>query len=295
MAEWYTKLQKEGWKVRGSVDTATNSFPKEKIYMYERNRSDGSYVRDEEVEKPKDANSFWKPPRIPIKEDSGNQKIKEEYIHRDVYVECGGGNRIFCSTADNFNCRKHTYYAELSTGRWNILRTFYNKYIGDESDYYFEVEGDMKFHNDLMLKKIKEDGTLFDFEELDTDIYFKCNDIDLLLKLLKAKRNGKKKDGTYTQRNPFHHDFLDWSNNRKAKVPDELEEKFTEAKLKTYGNPELGTEEATFRMQDVKAKNDAFCEKHGITEELRRREKIKDTDRIIYHLGLWDEYLKMWD
>jgi len=295
---WYTKLQKEGYEVRGSVDKKTNSFPKERVYHYET--KGGEYLRDETVKKPKDATSSWKPPRIPILNENGNQKITEEYIHRDVFVNCKDGNKIFCYTAEKYNYRKHTYEVELSTARWNKLREFYNNHIGDESDYtYMGEDKDKKpkqmFNNELMLEKIKKDGRLYDFIDGDTEMYFKCDDFELL-DFLEPRRNKKNKKGVIpSNKHPFHRDYLDWSNNRKAVVPQEEMEKLKQARQSVYGVVEFGGKDTLQVARDVSEKNDEFCEKYKITEEVRRRNKIKDTDRIIYFLGLWDKYIKMWD
>ena len=154
---WYSKYQKLGYEVRGSVDERINSFPKERVYHYEMRG--GEYLRDESVEKPKDAHNGWKHPRISVKKEDGSQKSTEEYIDRDVYVRCKSDNKIFCFTADEYNCRKHTFEVELSTARWNKLREFYNRHVGNEGDYYFldrdkDGKESMQYHNELMMSKI---------------------------------------------------------------------------------------------------------------------------------------------
>lgn len=295
---WYSKYQKLGYEVRGSVDIRTNSFPTERIYHYEM--KGGEYLRDDSVEKPKDAHNGWVAPRIPVKKDDGGQKVSDMHIDRDVYINCKQGNKIFCFTADEYNCRKHTFEVELSTARWNRLRDFYNKNIGNESDYYYvgkdkDGKESMQYHNEVMMSKIIDDGRLYDFLEGDTELFFKCDDFDLL-DFLEPRRNkvDKKTGKVKSNKHPYHRDYLDWSNNRKARVPDKELDRLKDARFKIYGEIEFGSKKALTVAQDVDRINNEFLEKHGITERVRRDNKIKDTDRIIYHLGLWDEYIKCW-
>jgi len=307
---WYDKLREQGIIIRGTVNEQENDWYRKYTPKWEKDE-DGEILKDK------------KGNNIQQKDKNGELVFNKEFNRKDaiedVYIQCGSarkGDVIYCYTASIPNISNHTYLACIySYGRgMNTLRDFYSKYIGEHTDIYrmikstkiettvkngkkekkkveiLDEDGNIKMErewlDEKLLKAINKDERLFDIEICD-EVYFKCNDMEILkdimdIKILKSKKKSKK------SKDPFDTSYLNWD---KYKIPQNDLDKFKEIKDNKFGEYEFGSPEAIIAMRKIKTTIDKFISKNNIDLDVKRRIRVEGNQEAIHALGLWSEFM----